>query len=291
MAELRLVVGVDGSAEAREAVRWASRLTSTLGGEIVVVHALGLLEHLEGNLVVAHRHRAEIEQVLENEWSAPLGRDGTPVQTIVQDGHPVDVLLGVAESIDADLLVMGNRGSGASPDLALGSTSLHVLRAAEVPVLVVPERESSARHLGLRRILAATDGTPASEAAVEIACGLAEAFGAWITAAHAVEDHATSFHRNGNAELHERVHRSASGPAHIAVRRGRPDEVIRTVATMIDADLVVTGCRHHRAGEGRVVGSVSRQVVRAVHRPTLVVPERYPARSLGRPEPAPAGAS
>src|ERR687892_166065 len=46
MEATRIVVGVDGSDTAQEALRWAVGLGETLGAEVVAVHAVGLLEEL-----------------------------------------------------------------------------------------------------------------------------------------------------------------------------------------------------------------------------------------------------
>jgi len=56
---------------------------------------------------------------------------------IVREGHPIEVLRSVAEEEAADLLVVGSRGTGGTPALALGSTSLQLPRESPVPVLVV----------------------------------------------------------------------------------------------------------------------------------------------------------
>jgi nucleotide-binding universal stress UspA family protein len=62
-------------------------------------------------------------------------------------GPPVDVVLHAAADERAGLLVVWSRGVGANPALALGSTSLRVLQAASVPVLVVPDRREGAPPL------------------------------------------------------------------------------------------------------------------------------------------------
>lgn len=289
---MRIVVGIDGSPQAREALRWASRLAAELRGEIVVVHALGLLEELHGELIVAHPRRAEIEEVVKTEWCSSLRRDGTAARVVVREGHPVDVLLDVSVHEKADLVVMGSRGIGSAPALALGSTSLHLLQLTSRPVLVVPEPEISVGHLGLRRILVAVDGSPTSQAALEMACRLAVAFGAWIDIVQAIEDvpvfplgpavresmegevGAPQRTRAELEPLRQRV-RARGVPVHIHVQRGAPDEVVGDVAASIDADLVVMGCHRDCAEADLLSGSVSRQVARTVHRPTLVVPEGY----------------
>jgi len=66
--------------------------------------------------------------------------------------------------------------------------------------------------------------------------------------------------------------RSRGLPVHLTVERGDPDEVVRTVAARLDADLVIAAT--HRAGHlsDGLLDSVSRRIVRVAHRPTLVIP-------------------
>src|SRR6266511_597765 len=173
------VVGVDGSPESREALRWASRLAGVLGGEIVAVHAAGLLEHA---------NREALSEVVRREWCASLCDGATPIRITVRDGSPIDVLAAVATQEHADLLVVGSRGLGSAPALALGSTSLHLLQNAPCPVLVVPGVEASRGHLGLRRRLVAVDDTTSPDAASRVTAWLAAGFGSRVELVHAVED-------------------------------------------------------------------------------------------------------
>jgi nucleotide-binding universal stress UspA family protein len=289
MAHHRIVVGIDGSPVAREALRWAIRLATRLEAELVVVHALGLLEPLNGDLVPAHRHLAPIREVMEDEWCAPLARGHVPYRTVVREGHPVDVLRAVAVEEEARLLVVGSRGTGDTPALVLGSTSLVLLRQAPVPVLVVPDREQAGRHLGLHRIVVALDGSPEGMSAVEAAVLLAEGFGSHIELVRAVEElpvfplgPAARFTGEGEWEAPQRARRQAEPfcaaacrhhvPVHLTVERGAADEVVRSVAARLDADLVVTASRHAAHPEEGLLDSVSRRIVRVAHRPTLVVP-------------------
>lgn len=50
-------------------------------------------------------------------------------------GH---TLLDLADSLDADAIVLGTRGLGRMKSLVLGSTSHHVVQHADRPVIVVP---------------------------------------------------------------------------------------------------------------------------------------------------------
>lgn len=133
-----ILVGLDGSADSHEAVRWAGAMARSLGAEVVAVHALGLLDKLEpgGPVVPTQPHRDEIAERAEGPWVEPL--DGVEHRVVLQDGSPVDVVLEVAADVGADLIVLGSRGIGGSPALLLGSTSTQVAQRAACPVVIVP---------------------------------------------------------------------------------------------------------------------------------------------------------
>lgn len=135
-----IVVGLDGSPDSQEAVRWAAGLAGALGAEVVAVHALGLLDQLEpgGPVVPTQPNRAEIADRAAGTWSEPLEAAGVQHRVVLQDGNPVDVVLDVATDVSADLVVLGSRGIGGSPALLLGSTSTQVAQLGRCPVAIVP---------------------------------------------------------------------------------------------------------------------------------------------------------
>jgi nucleotide-binding universal stress UspA family protein len=281
--DTRFVVGMDGSPESREALRWASRLAGVLGGEIVAVHAMGLLERLDREPVAA-------AEVIERDWCSSLRTGVTSYRVVVRDGSPIDVLPAVAVEERAALLVVGSRGTGSAPALAIGSTSLHLLQNAQVPVLVVPSGDSGHVHLGLRRVLVAADETARTDSALEVVAWLAAGFGSRVELVHAVDDlrvfplgSATAVSVAGEADassiarsLLEPVRRRLDVrgvPADVRIGRGRAVEVVRSAAAAMDADLVVLASSHVGETPGSLLGeSVSRRVASVVHRPVLVVP-------------------
>jgi nucleotide-binding universal stress UspA family protein len=135
----RIVVGVDGSACAAVAAEWAAMLARLSGAEVVAVHALGLLEQLpDGERVAAEPRREEIQEQLDTAWTVPLSDAGVSYRAELRDGDAVSVLLGAADDIDADLVVLGSRGMGGYPELLLGSTSTQVAQNGTRPVLIIP---------------------------------------------------------------------------------------------------------------------------------------------------------
>ena len=136
----RVLVGVDGSANSRAAVQWAAGLASDLGSEVIAVHALGLLDRIDDRGQVATQpNRDRIREVFESSWCEPLDRAGVRCRRLTRDGHPVDVLLAVADEEGADLLVVGSRGLGDHHELLLGSTSTQVAQHSSRPVVIVSD--------------------------------------------------------------------------------------------------------------------------------------------------------
>lgn len=135
----RVLVGVDGSENARRALEWAVALAGRFGAEVIAVHAVGLLTRLHGGPPVpSHSHLDELRRVFESEWCSPLVGCDVPHRLLCLDGPPVLVLLDAAEREEADLIVVGSRGIGGFPELLLGSTSHQVVEHSRWPVLIVP---------------------------------------------------------------------------------------------------------------------------------------------------------
>src|SRR2546421_13104989 len=116
MEQKRVLVGVDGSAAAQAAMRWAAEAAGP-GGEVVAVHStgtaligqaaasaatgLGMFPHV-GN------PKDEAKRAME-EWCAPLQAAGVEYRAVVSDADPVRALLDTARREDAGLLVIGHR--------------------------------------------------------------------------------------------------------------------------------------------------------------------------------------
>ena len=132
-----VVVGVDGSTNAQRALGIAADLARRLDVDLVVLHALGLMTVIEGRHVPSEGHREDIERLLRNDWCASLQRHPSlRWRAEIVYGSPADVLLNQGTDLDASLVVVGSRGIG--DELALGSTSHHVVHHCDRPVVVVP---------------------------------------------------------------------------------------------------------------------------------------------------------
>lgn len=136
----RIVVGVDGSAEARRALEFAVEEARRRVGEIDAVFAYPSTAYYPGTEfgLFAPPPREAVEKQAMQTLRHALDQvpDDIIVHPIVVEGPAAHALLDAAK--DADLLVVGSRGRGGFAGLLLGSTSHQVVSHARCPVVVVP---------------------------------------------------------------------------------------------------------------------------------------------------------
>jgi len=139
----RIVVGLDGSTESAAALDWAIGVGKAFKAEIVAVHAVPYLAYAVGAIGMAPpvqydpEWAAEIKREFEEEWSKPLGDSGLAYRTIIKDGRPAFAIAAVADSVDADLIVVGRRGRGGFAEILIGSTSHELTLRCKRPVLLI----------------------------------------------------------------------------------------------------------------------------------------------------------
>lgn len=146
-----VVVGVDGTADALRAVRWAAEHAGRHGIGLRLVHAL---EQPAG----ADR-AAGLLRTAEN-----IARDavpGLPV-TAVTDAAPAAELL-VRESGDASLTSLGGRGHGGFTGRLIGVTALTLATRGHCPMVVMTGEP------GPGPVVVGTDGSQTSDAALSFA--------------------------------------------------------------------------------------------------------------------------
>jgi len=134
----RIVVGVDGSAGAAHALRWAARQARYDGATLEAVTAwqypaffgwapVGADSADFGSIAEKTLHEA-LNEVFGAQWP-------DWVQARVAEGYPAQVLVDASEG--ADLLVVGSRGHAGFADALLGSVSTYCVHHAHCPVTVI----------------------------------------------------------------------------------------------------------------------------------------------------------
>jgi nucleotide-binding universal stress UspA family protein len=146
----RLVVGVDGSRGSATALRWAIGAARLSGGEVVAIHCLDrALVHGPFMTLgpppprnVPSSWYESVRAHVKEEWTSALHQSGLEHRSLIYDGPPGPTLVGAAEELQADTIVVGTRGRGGLAERVLGSVSHHVAHHAGCVVVVVPPSES-----------------------------------------------------------------------------------------------------------------------------------------------------
>jgi len=138
---LDILVAVDGSEHAAQALRTAAQLAQEEHSRLTVITAVPPAPAL-AQMSAAGVALTEVADLLGEAGKRIWAQvDELPpdisVQSIVIEGQPAQVILDRLREGRHDLLVMGTRGLGRVGSALLGSVSQAVLHEASVPVLVV----------------------------------------------------------------------------------------------------------------------------------------------------------
>ena len=119
--------------------------------------------------------------------AARMRADGAEVHSSIQEGQPAVQLLRAPESCSFDLVVMARRTRTGLVPLRLGATTDHMVREANVPVVVVPATMADTDVYRARRILYPVDLSDFSSAGVPFVKAVAETLGAAVEVVHVVD--------------------------------------------------------------------------------------------------------
>ncbi|MFI6116699.1 universal stress protein [Kitasatospora sp. NPDC051164] len=135
--ERRIVVGVDGSAQSREALRWAVEQARATSGVVEAVTAWEYPQTYGWRVpVVAGELARAAGHALADSVAEVVGANRpVEIRERVQCGNAAQVILEAAQ--EAELLVVGNRGHGGFTGALLGSVSRHCVQHAPCPVVIV----------------------------------------------------------------------------------------------------------------------------------------------------------
>lgn len=134
-----IVVGVDGSDNSRDAVRWALTQAALAGTGLRAVSSWRWPNYLT-RIPPGADLAAETTQVLDEVLAGVLAENPAAAGTVTVTKHVVEGPAGPAlltQSHDASLLVVGARGRAAFPGMLLGSVAEYCVREGTCPVVVV----------------------------------------------------------------------------------------------------------------------------------------------------------
>jgi len=186
----RVLVALDQSDYANQAMREAARLASSSGGTITGIHAYAARLHdrrfkqMEGGLPERYRREKEMEHqrdVHEDLIGMGLGlisdsyhdaagaisdTAGVPFERLSPEGKNYACLLEAANTGEFDVLAMGALGLGAVAGSTIGTVCERVVRRAPIDVFIAKDRRLK---VGDGPIVVGMDGSPKSFGALKTA--------------------------------------------------------------------------------------------------------------------------
>jgi len=287
-----ILVGVDGSAAALRAVRWAARDAALRNVPLTLVHVVDapLPEWFEVAALAGFRQSQERRPHDFIESAIKVAEESTgecaPVQIDSKVFHSATVPTLVRLSTQVEMVVVGYRGhGGVSARSFLGSVSSALVYHAHCPVAVIHDDEAMIANAAPAPVLVGIDGSPASEAATAIAFEEASRRGVGLMALHAWTDPRVSGSKGTvqdskwDAQLSEEEETLAERLAgwherypDVGVRRrieiGDPARWL--IQASERAQLIVVGSHGCGWFRGKLLGSVGAAVVNRAKIPVIV---------------------
>ena len=133
-----IIVGVDGSEESQQALRWALAEAKLRGSSVRAVHAwhyrgYGYIDPEVGDSNALLSAAANVLRAAVDEVAGDAA--GVELEQSVLQGPAAKML--IDESEKAEMLVVGTRGRGGFAGLMLGSVSQQCAQHAHSPVVIV----------------------------------------------------------------------------------------------------------------------------------------------------------
>jgi nucleotide-binding universal stress UspA family protein len=138
-----ILIGWDGSDSSRMAIPVAADIARHYGARLVLAHVEERVAGKGG--VVPIKDEGMLQAELE-EQSRELSEQGieTAIETrAIVLGGPAHALEDLADSVDADLIVVGRHGHSPIAGLLVGSVTQRLLHISRRPVLATPTKERS----------------------------------------------------------------------------------------------------------------------------------------------------
>lgn len=281
-----IVVCVDGSAAAEAAVAWATREAGLHDLPLTLIHAVApVVVGWPVGLLYAdmpewqHETAQQVMDQARKLVNASLnGAKPHEIRTEVIYSDIVPAMIDASK--EASMIVVGSQGLGALGRLLLGSVTAGLLHHAYCPVAVIHANEDASPAADAP-VLVGTDGSPASEAAINLAFDEASRRGVGLIALHAWSDVGVfpmlgMDWRDREAEGREILAERLAGfhEQYPGVRVKRVTVCDKPSRWLLEeaehAQLVVVGSRGRGGFAGMLLGSVSSHVAQAARIPVIV---------------------
>jgi len=138
----KILVGIDGSQESINALKYAVKMAKLTGAEILGVNVINEPSYREYYRDLSDKLKTEAEGILKKAM-AEVEMEGVAIKTQVDVGSPDDVLAELAKNgNNVFMIVVGASGRGRGSRVFVGSKTHalvnHIAAGLQCPIVVVP---------------------------------------------------------------------------------------------------------------------------------------------------------
>ncbi|MFI5383151.1 MAG: universal stress protein [Methanosarcina thermophila] len=142
-----IVIATDGSINTRRAISYGIELAKLSGATVYALYVIDTRSTISetwtiGRDMIYNIMKSDGEKAV-SEVKAIGEASVVEVKEVVLDGCPSSEIIKFAESINADLIVMGTLGASGLERFLIGSVAEKVVRGSKIPVLVVRGKSGS----------------------------------------------------------------------------------------------------------------------------------------------------
>jgi nucleotide-binding universal stress UspA family protein len=299
---VKILLAVDGSRYSKAAVSLVKALRIGRKAEATVLTVIPEHVFLGGHTLVdllgrsaalkTQIRKAEEERALEllAKLSKSLATRGLKVETMVRRGSPADEIIKTCRNIQADLVVVGLKGTSDTPEFLLGGVAHKVVKYAPCSVLVAKKESKT-----INRVLVPLDGSKHSDEVVQFLLRMPLPQHAEVLVMTVVQSFAAAFVKvytldlerdkqiiaelqKSEEETAERLvaeaesgFRKGGYSASTIIARGDPSQEILREAARRNVDLVALGAKGLTGVRGFLLGSVAQRAARYARASVLIV--------------------
>ena len=167
----------DFSQPAAHALEYAVALAEKIGGKLLLLHVVPVPLQDPNTFFKASEVYSKDEAKAKLDALQRQLATRVPCEAVLKIGHSVTEAVDLMQQSVVDLVVIGTRGAGSTPDPLVGSTTAGLIEKSPRPVLVIP---AAAAFVAPQRIVLAADLRETNRTALEPLVAFARLFGSEV---------------------------------------------------------------------------------------------------------------
>ncbi|MBI4947119.1 MAG: universal stress protein [Bacteroidetes bacterium] len=138
-----ILVPTDFSSSANNAALYAAAIAKEVNAKLILLHSFQVPvppSDIPATAISIDDLQENNERFLRKEANRIQRHYHVEIEIITEPGFAVEEIHAVEKNKKPDMIIMGTRGAGKIKEVIIGSTATAVIRGAQTPVLLIPEK-------------------------------------------------------------------------------------------------------------------------------------------------------